>query len=112
MTDRRIHGSTMPSALASTMTVATTEIAGAIENRMLEVAIDGKPCLPCGRDEVWGRNESDGSDVPQGYCREECVIYRFRAEDACDPEGRMALEFRSTDETVKITYCEIDVKPA
>ena len=81
-------------------------------DRVLEVAIDGNPCLPCGRDEVWGRSEADGSEVPQGYCREDCVIYRFRAESPCDPEGRMTLEFRSGDEALKITYCEIDVKPA
>ncbi|MBR0144587.1 MAG: hypothetical protein IJM21_10480 [Clostridia bacterium] len=82
------------------------------EDNALCLTVDGKDCAFCGRDEVWGRSEADGSDVPQGYCREDTVIYRYRAEGPADPEGRLTLEFRSGSETLKITYCEIDVTPA
>ena len=82
------------------------------EGNALRLSLGGKEAEFCGRDEVWGRSEADGSDVPQGYCREDCVIYRYRAERPSDPEGRLDLEFGSADGNVQITYCEVDVTPA
>ena len=64
-----------------------------------------------GQSEVYGRAESDGSDVPQGYCREDCFIYRFSLDSAGGLPNLLTLTLANTGETVCVTYAEIDVTP-
>ena len=64
-----------------------------------------------GRSEVYGRSEADGSDVAQGYCREDCFIYRFSLDSAADLPNLLTLTAANSGKTVRVTYAEIDVTP-
>ena len=72
----------------------------------------GDTKLSCeGKSEVYGRSEADGSDVAQGYCREDCFIYRFTLDSAAGLPNLLTLTAANSGKTVRVTYAEIDVTP-
>ena len=78
----------------------------------LTVSVNGAALTPAGRSEVYGRSEADGSDVPQGYCREDCYIYAFTFDNAADLPNLLTLFIANNGgSTVSITYAEIVVAP-
>ncbi len=74
-------------------------------DRLPTLAVNGKACSPGERGEVYGRSEADGSDVPQGYCREDCFIYKYTLPDAKDLPNLQTVEI--TGGEGKVTYAEI-----
>ena len=77
----------------------------------LTVAIGDNMLRNDSKSEVYGRAESDGSDVAQGYCREDCFIYRFSLEKAAGLPNLLTLTLANSGGTVSVTYAEIDVIP-
>ena len=65
-----------------------------------------------GQSEVYGRSEADGSDVSQGYCREDCFIYAFTLTQANKLPNLLTVDIANeTGGTIAVTYAEIDVTP-
>ncbi|MBQ6067448.1 MAG: hypothetical protein IJK89_11585 [Clostridia bacterium] len=77
----------------------------------LTVSVNGTALTNAGRSEVYGRSEADGSDVAQGYCREDCVIYAFTLDAAGLPNLLTLTLANAGRGTVCVTYAEIDVQP-
>ncbi len=77
----------------------------------LRLTVCGRDCSAAEKDEVYGRSESGGDPVAQGYCREDCHIYRFDLNDTAGLPNLLTLQFSNAGKTVKITYCEVDVTP-
>ncbi len=77
----------------------------------LSLTVCGRECAAEGKAEVYGRGETGAEDVPQGYCREDCVIYKFELKDTIALPNLLKLAFRSAGKAAKVTYCEIDVTP-
>ena len=78
----------------------------------LSVSVSGTALTNTGKSEVYGRSEADGSDVPQGYCREDCFIYAFTLENAADLPNLLTLAISNTGSAaVSVTYAEIGVAP-
>ena len=77
----------------------------------LRLTVCGRDCSAAVKDEVYGRSESGGDPVAQGYCREDCHIYRFDLDDTAGLPNLLTLQFANAGKTVKITYCEVDVTP-
>ncbi len=75
----------------------------------LVLTLNGRACKAQGQSEVYGRSEADGTDVPQGYCREDCMIYAFTMEDTADLPNILDVECTNNGKTQKITYLEIAV---
>ena len=82
------------------------------EEAAVTVTIKETPLTPEGRSEVYGRSEADGSDVPQGYCREDCAIYRYtRTGGAQDLPNLLTLAItNNSGKTVNVTYAEIKIE--
>ena len=74
----------------------------------LTVAVGENLLRNDGPSEVYGRAESDGSDVAQGYCREDCFIYRFSLDGAAGLPNLLRLTVTNSGKTVSVTYAEID----
>ena len=65
-----------------------------------------------GQSQIYGRAEAGGENVPQGYCREDCVIYQFTAENAAGLPNLLALALTNGGgKAISVTYAEIDVEP-
>lgn len=77
----------------------------------LTVSINGTVLTPEGNSEVYGRSEADGSDVAQGYCREDCFIYAFTMNAAGLPNLLTLTLTNAGRDAVSVTYTEIDVTP-
>lgn len=77
----------------------------------LTVSINGTVLTPEGNSEVYGRSEADGSDVAQGYCREDCFIYAFTMNAAGLPNLLTLTLTNAGRDAVSVTYAEIDVTP-
>ena len=77
----------------------------------LTLTVCGKDCAARGRAEIYGRGESGAEDVAQGYCREDCFIYKFELNDPTGLPNLLTLTFHNAGEAAKVTYCEIDVTP-
>lgn len=81
------------------------------EEAAVTVTIKETPLTPEGRSEVYGRSEADGSDVPQGYCREDCAVYRYSLSDARDLPNLLTLAItNNSGKTVNVTYAEIKIE--
>ena len=74
------------------------------------LTVNGRECTEAVPDEIFGRNESDGSPVPQGYCREDCFIYSYKITDPAGLPNLLKLEITNrSGKTVKATYAEVFV---
>ena len=82
------------------------------EEAAVTVTIKETPLTPEGRSEVYGRSEADGSDVPQGYCREDCVIYRYTLNGGAEdlPNLLTLAITNNSGKTVNVTYAEIKIE--
>ncbi len=80
------------------------------EDELLTLTLNGGKCAFEGEAEVYGRSENGGADVPQGYCRTDCFIYRFSAGNAAGLPNLQTLTFTG-DRRVKVTYLELGVTP-
>ena len=78
------------------------------DENSFSLSVNDAQCSAPVRDEVYGRSEADGSDIPQGYCSEDCVIYRFDLTDTADLPNLLSLSFRSGS-AATIVYAEVKV---
>ncbi len=75
----------------------------------LSLAINGRSCIYEGISEVYGESERDFSPVLQGYCSEDCIIYKFSLTDSSDLPNTLTLTFTNNGKTAEISYAEITV---
>ncbi|MBQ7638823.1 MAG: hypothetical protein IJS90_07980 [Clostridia bacterium] len=76
----------------------------------ISLTVNGKSCSGAEKSEVFGRGESGGTDVPQGYCRTDCFIYRFDLTDISDLPNLLSLTFENAGDIKNtVTYAEADV---
>ncbi len=78
------------------------------DENSFSLSVNDAQCSAPVRDEVYGRSEADGGDIPQGYCSEDCVIYRFDLTDTADLPNLLSLSFRSGS-AATIVYAEVKV---
>ena len=78
----------------------------------LTLTVNGRPCgapAPC---EVYGRAESGGGNVVNGYCEGEPAVYRFALADAADLPNLLTLTVgNEANKAVTVSYAEVRVSP-
>ncbi len=80
-----------------------------LTDNALSLEINGRSCIYEGPSEVYGESEKDFSPVLQGYCSEDCIIYRFTLTDSSSLPNILTLNFTNNEKTAEITYAEITV---
>ncbi len=79
------------------------------QDNAISLEIDGRACEYNGRSQIFGESEKDFSDVPQGYCSEDCIIYEYTLDDCSELPNTLTLKLTNSQKTATVTYAEIKI---